>query len=48
MRKPRKPEATEERRERLKSEAQRKMNEAAAADAAVDQMIRQNIKLYGP
>jgi hypothetical protein len=48
MRKMRKPETAAERDERLKRDARRKMDEAAAADAAVDQMIRRNIRLHGP
>jgi hypothetical protein len=48
MRKQRELETAEKRNERLKRGAQRKIDEAAAADAAVDQMIRRNIKLYGP
>lgn len=48
MRKQRKPETAEERNERLKREAHRKVEDAAAAEAAVDQMIRKNIRQYGP
>jgi hypothetical protein len=48
MRKQRKPETAEERDERFKRDSRRKTDAAAAADAAVDQMIRQNIRLYGP
>jgi hypothetical protein len=48
MRKPRKLETALERNERLRSEAQRKIAQAAAAEADVDQMIRRNIRLYGP
>ena len=48
MRKMRKPETAQERDERVRRDARRKSDEAAAADAAVDQMIRRNIRLYGP
>lgn len=48
MRKQRNLETAEERIERLKREAQRKIDEAAAAEAAVDQMIKRSIRLYGP
>ena len=48
MRKQRKLETPEERRERLKLEAQRKEHDEAEGEAAVDRMIRQNIELYGP
>lgn len=48
MRKPRKLETALERSERLRCEAQRKIAEAAAAEVAVDQIIRPNIRLYGP
>ena len=48
MRKQRKSETCEERNQRLKRDAQRKMDETAAADAAVDRMIRRNIRQYGP
>jgi hypothetical protein len=48
MRRPRKLENAEERCDRLKGEAQRKANDATAADRAIDRMIRENIRLYGP
>jgi hypothetical protein len=48
MRKQRRLETAEERNERLRREAQRKIDEAAAAESAVDRMIRRNIRLYGP
>jgi hypothetical protein len=47
MRKRRKPETSEERSQRLKREAQRKTDDAAA-ESAVDLMIKRNIRLYGP
>ena len=43
----RKPESAEERDERLRLEAQRKNEMVAADDAAVDRLIRENIRLYG-
>ena len=46
MRTPR-HETSEERDERLKLEARRKKDEIAADDAAVDRLIRENIRLYG-
>ena len=48
MRKQRKLETPEERRERLKLEARQKERQEADDEAAVDRMIRQNIELYGP
>ena len=48
MRKQRAVEDPEERTERLKREAQRKRDETAADDRAVDEMIRRNVEQYGP
>lgn len=48
MRKLHKPESTDERELRLRQEAQIKKDAAAANDAAVDRMIRQNIAQFGP
>ena len=48
MRKLRKLEAPEERNDRLISEARLKRDQTEAADAAIDRMIRRNIKQYGP
>ncbi len=48
MRKRREQETAEERDERLNREAQRKIDEAAAAEDAVDRMIRWNIRQFGP
>ena len=48
MRKQRKLETPEERRERLKLEARQKERQEADDEVAVDRMIRQNIELYGP
>jgi hypothetical protein len=47
MRKPRKLEAPEERRQRLMQEAQVKSDKLAADDVAVDRMIRRNIEQHG-
>ena len=47
MRKQRLAESAEERDERLKREAQRKRDEAAAHDHAVEEMIRRNVEQYG-
>ncbi|HET9458768.1 MAG TPA: hypothetical protein VFO51_02145 [Sphingomicrobium sp.] len=46
-RKPRRIETTEERRNRLSRDAQAKIDDSAAADKAVDAMIRRSIDLYG-
>lgn len=48
MRKHRKVETDQERSERYKRGAQMKIEEAEAADDAVDAMIARNIKAYGP
>jgi hypothetical protein len=48
MRQRRQSESPEERNERLNREAQMKISEAAANEAAIDRMIRRNIKKYGP
>lgn len=48
MRRHRKPETADDRNERLARDAERKIEQAEAADAAVDQMVRRNIRLYGP
>ena len=48
MRKHRKVETDQERSERYKRAAQMKIEEAEAADDAVDAMIARNIKAYGP
>lgn len=48
MPKRRGPETLEDRNLRLAREALMKKNEAAANEAAVDQMIRRNIEQYGP
>ena len=46
MRTPR-HESSEEREERLKLESLRKSERLAAEDAAVERLIRENIRLYG-
>lgn len=48
FRKRRKVETAQERSERNKRAAQLKIEDAEAADDAVDAKIRRNIKLYGP
>ena len=48
MRMQRRVETAEQRSERRKVEAQVKNEAAEAAEAKVDRMIRQSIKLYGP
>ena len=41
-------ETPEQRAERRRWAAQLKINEAAASEAAADEMIRRNIKQFGP
>jgi len=48
MRKSRKLESGEERSARQLREIQMKRNSAAANEAAIDRMIRQNIEQFGP
>lgn len=48
MRTKQKPESPSERDERLELEAQRKSEMADARDAAVDRLIRENIRMFGP
>lgn len=48
MRRLRAVETAEEREQRLMRESQMKRDSAAANEAAVDRMIRQNIAQYGP
>lgn len=48
VRKPRTALSAEAREDRHKQEAQRKLDEAAALEAALDEKIRRNIELYGP
>ena len=48
VRKPRTAVSAKDREERQKQEAQRKLDEAAALDTALDEKIRRNIELYGP
>jgi hypothetical protein len=48
MRKQREIESAEERSQRLVRETQLKRDAAAANEAAVDRMIRQNIQQFGP
>jgi hypothetical protein len=48
MRKPRTPETDEQRSVRSEHSARRKIDDDRAADDAVDQQIRRNIRLHGP
>lgn len=48
MRKQRKLETPEERKQRLMRETQLKSDSLAADDIAVDRMIRRNIEQHGP
>ena len=48
MRKQRTLEAPEERHERLRREAKEKIDQRAAADRAIDEMIKRSVELYGP
>ena len=48
MRAQRKVETAQEREERLKREAQRKSDDSAASDSAVDERIKRNVEQYGP
>ena len=41
-------ETAEERNERLKREALRAIDDATAADDALDAMVKQSMKSYGP
>ena len=48
MRKLRSLETSEEREQRLLKEAQLKRDAAAAEESAIERMVRQNIKQFGP
>ena len=48
MQKHRRLETPDDRNQRLIQEARLKKDQAAENEAAVDQMIRQNVKQYGP
>jgi len=48
MRKMRTPENEEQRNERFEKVAQKRIDDAAAADKAIDAMVKQSIKLHGP
>jgi hypothetical protein len=48
MRKPRLPETEEQRSARVARKAQRLSDDSAAADRALDAMVRQSIKQHGP
>ena len=47
MRKKRNPETDEQRSERSGIKTQRRIDDAAAADRAIDDMVKQSIKLHG-
>lgn len=48
MRKPRLPETDEQRSARQDGEAQRRRDDTAAEDRALDAMVRQSIEQHGP
>lgn len=48
MRTMRTPETTEDKIQRLKQEARCKSDDRTSAEAAVDEMIRRNVEVYGP
>ena len=48
MRKPRPPETDEQRSARADRKAQTRSDDSAAADRALDAMVRQSIKQHGP
>jgi hypothetical protein len=48
MRKKRSPETEEQRNERIENEAQRRSDDVAAEDNAIDAMVKRSIKLHGP
>lgn len=48
MRKKRTPETEGQRNERFEKETQRRIDDAAAADKAIDAMVKQSIELHGP
>jgi hypothetical protein len=47
MRMKRKVESDEHRRQRLEQNAQERLEDAAAADKAADDMVRRSIRLHG-
>jgi hypothetical protein len=48
MRKTRTPETEEQRNHRFEKKAQRRIDDAAEADKAIDAMVKQSIELHGP
>ena len=48
MRKKRIPETEEQRDERVAKQAQRRNEDTAAVDDAIDAMVKRSIKLHGP
>ncbi len=48
MRRERALESAEERDERLKKEARRALDKSRAAEDAIDAMVKQSIRRYGP
>lgn len=48
MRKPRQPESTDQRKERLREGATRQIADDQTREAAVEEMIRQNLEQHGP
>ena len=48
MRKKRTPETEVRQNERFEKEAQKRFDNSAAADKAIDAMVKRSIKLHGP
>lgn len=48
MRKKRTRETEEQRDERIEKDSQRRIDDAAKADEAIDAMVKKSIKLHGP
>ena len=48
MRKKLTPETEEQRNERLAKEAQKRLDDSAAADQVIDAMVKRSLKRYGP
>lgn len=47
MRKKRNPESEDQRNERFEKSAQKRIDDAAAADDAMDAMVKRSIRLHG-
>lgn len=48
MRKKLTPETEEQRNDRLAKEAQKRLDDSAAADQVIDAMVKRSLKRYGP